>query len=145
MEYTNYYDIMILYMLTNTLYKINKLFCRLFHLGAVSLVVLLLFLVAPAIILDLLEPVWSWFDSFYYCFISLTTVGLGDFIPGDEAGQVARSAYKTGVTVYLVLGLVAVMTIVSLVTSTPELDLTKWFRGQDSEVRVIKKYCVSYI
>ena len=110
---------------------------RLFHLGAVSLVVLLLFLVVPAIILDLLEPVWSWFDSFYYCFISLTTVGLGDFIPGDETGQVARSAYKTGVTVYLVLGLVAVMTIVSLVTSTPELDLTKWFRGQDSEVRNI--------
>ena len=49
----------------------------------------------------------------------------------------ARSTYKTGVTVYLVLGLVAVMTIVSLVTSTPELDLTKWFRGQDSEVRNI--------
>ena len=118
---------------------------RLFHLGAVSLVVVLLFLVVPAIILDLLEPVWSWFDSFYYCFISLTTVGLGDFIPGDEAGQVARSAYKTGVTVYLVLGLGAVMTIVSLVTSTPELDLTKWFRGQDSEVRVIKRNIVLVI
>ena len=71
--------------------------CRLFHLGAVSLVVLLLFLVVPAIILDLLEPVWSWFDSFYYCFISLTTVGLGDFIPGDEAGQVARLELQTKV------------------------------------------------
>ena len=101
---------------------------RLFHLGAVSLVVLLLFLVVPAIILDLLEPVWSWFDSFYYCFISLTTVGLGDFIPGDDPEQKARSVYKTFVTVYLILGLVGVMTLVSIVTTSPEFDLTSWFR-----------------
>ena len=57
---------------------------RLLHFSIIGLVLFLLFLVLPAIILDVIEPVWSWFDSFYYCFISLTTVGLGDFIPGTK-------------------------------------------------------------
>jgi len=99
------------------------------HFCLVSSLLLLLFLLLPALLLDMVEPVWSWFDSFYYCFISLTTVGLGDFIPGDSPDQAGRSVYKTLVTVYLVLGLVAVMTIVTIVTNTPELDFTGWFRS----------------
>ena len=95
---------------------------------------LILILVIPSVILDAIEPVWSWFDSFYYCFISLTTVGLGDFIPGDDPHQLGRSAYKTGVTVYLVLGLMAVMTLVNIVTNIPELDITEYFRGKSCEV-----------
>ena len=101
---------------------------RALHFCLVSSLLVLLFLLLPAIILDLVEPVWSWLDSLYYCFISLTTVGLGDFIPGDSPDQQGRSVYKTLVTVYLVLGLVAVMTLVNLVTNTPELDFTGWFR-----------------
>ena len=102
---------------------------RALHFCLVSSLLLLLFLLLPALLLDMVEPVWSWFDSFYYCFISLTTVGLGDFIPGDSPDQAGRSVYKTLVTVYLVLGLVAVMTIVTIVTNTPELDFTGWFRS----------------
>ena len=94
-----------------------------------------MFLLIPAIILDLVEPVWSLFDSFYYCFISLTTVGLGDFIPGDDPEQKARSVYKTLVTLYLVLGLMAVMTLVNLFTNIPELDLTVWFRNDCNQVK----------
>ena len=101
---------------------------RCLHLSLVSSLVLLLLLLLPALLLDLVEPVWSFFDSLYYCFISLTTVGLGDFIPGDDPEQKARSVYKTFVTVYLILGLVGVMTLVSIVTTSPELDLTSWFR-----------------
>ena len=106
----------------------------LLHLGVVGCVILLLFIVIPAILLDIMEPVWSLFDSLYYCFISLTTVGLGDFIPGDAPEQKARSVYKTGVTVYLVLGLMAVLTLVNLVTNNPELDITPWFKSQNGTV-----------
>jgi len=102
---------------------------RLMHLSIVSLAIFVLFLLIPASVLDNIEPVWSWFDSFYYCFISLTTVGLGDFIPGDHPEQSARSVYKTAVTVYLVLGLVAVMLVLRVFTSIPEMDVTTWFHN----------------
>ena len=52
------------------------------HLLIIGTLMSLMFIIIPAIILNTMEPLWSWFDSFYYCFISLTTVGLGDFIPG---------------------------------------------------------------
>ena len=100
-------------------------------------VIFLLFVLLPAILLDIMEPVWSLFDSLYYCFISLTTVGLGDFIPGDDPEQKARSVYKTGVTIYLVLGLMAVMTLLNVVTNNPDIDITPWFKGENEAVRGI--------
>lgn len=101
---------------------------QLLHLSTMCLIVFVVFLLIPASVLANIEPVWNLFDSFYYCFISLTTVGLGDFIPGDDPDQNVRSVYKTVVTVYLVLGLVAVMLVVNVFTSIPTLDVTAWFR-----------------
>ena len=34
---------------------------------------------APATTLYGLESSWNWLDSFYYCFISLTTVSINSF------------------------------------------------------------------
>ena len=56
-----------------------------------------LFLV-PAAIFTALEPGWNYSDALYYCFISLTTIGLGDFIPGDNIGQHLRPLYKACTT-----------------------------------------------
>ena len=57
----------------------------------------MLFLI-PAAVFTGLEPHWNYLDSMYYCFISLTTVGLGDFIPGDTPGQHLRPLYKACTT-----------------------------------------------
>jgi len=102
---------------------------RLLHLSLVGGVVALLILLIPASILDSLEPNWTWQDSFYYCFISLTTVGLGDFIPGDEPGQSARSLYKSVIAGYLIIGVMSVMLTMRVAASIPELDFTVWFKA----------------
>lgn len=42
---------------------------------------------------------WTFFESFYFVFISMTTIGLGDYTPQNQQ-------YMMGAFVYLVLGLV---------------------------------------
>ncbi|KAI4814246.1 hypothetical protein KUCAC02_003449, partial [Chaenocephalus aceratus] len=61
------------------------------------------FLIAAAIF-SALEDNWNFLESFYLCFISLSTIGLGDYVPGEATNQKFRELYKVGITVYLILG-----------------------------------------
>ncbi|XP_008509806.2 potassium channel subfamily K member 6 [Equus przewalskii] len=76
--------------------------------GLLGVVVALCFLV-PAAVFAHLEETWSFLDAFYFCFISLSTIGLGDYVPGEAPGQPHRALYKVLVTAYLFLGLVAMV------------------------------------
>lgn len=78
------------------LYKLFHI--KLFHVAIVAIVLVVFFLLIPSAIYSSLETKWNYLDSLYYCFISLTTVGLGDFIPGDSPDQALRPLYKVATT-----------------------------------------------
>lgn len=68
------------------------------HLLVLAAVVLVGFFLVPAAVFSTLEDSWSYLDAFYFCFISLCTIGLGDYVPGEQPGQRFRPLYKISVT-----------------------------------------------
>ncbi|XP_062274656.1 potassium channel subfamily K member 6 isoform X2 [Scomber scombrus] len=75
------------------------------HFLLLLVLVVLCFFVAPAAVFSTVEVSWSFLDGMYFCFISLCTIGLGDFVPGTQPGQKYRSLYQVSVMAYLFLGL----------------------------------------
>ncbi|KAF1393570.1 hypothetical protein PFLUV_G00017410 [Perca fluviatilis] len=75
------------------------------HFLLLLLVVVVCFFVVPAAVFSSVELSWSFLDGIYFCFISLCTIGLGDFVPGTQPGQKYRQLYQVTVMVYLFLGL----------------------------------------
>ncbi|KAL0972859.1 hypothetical protein UPYG_G00195610 [Umbra pygmaea] len=75
------------------------------HFSILLLLVILGFFVVPALVFSQIEDTWSYLDAIYFCFISLCTIGLGDYVPGEQPGQKFRALYKISVMVYLFLGL----------------------------------------
>lgn len=68
------------------------------HLVALLVVIVAVFFLVPAAVFAYLEEAWSFLDAFYFCFISLSTIGLGDYVPGEAPGQPYRALYKVLVT-----------------------------------------------
>lgn len=50
---------------------------------------------------------WSFFDGFYFSFITMTTIGLGDLVPAEKLSLLC--------TVYILIGLSLTSTIIELV------------------------------
>ena len=72
----------------------------------------------------------SFFDGFYFCFISLTTIGFGDIVPDLEGGRLyvdesiffisnkisdTLGLYMTMSTVYILVGMTVFTTIIEIV------------------------------
>ncbi|XP_026996067.1 potassium channel subfamily K member 6 [Tachysurus fulvidraco] len=77
------------------------------HFVLLLFLVIVMFFLVPAIVFSIIEGSWSFLEAFYFCFISLFTIGLGDFVPGEQPIQKLRPLYKISVTIYLFLGLMA--------------------------------------
>jgi len=58
-----------------------KFYVRIFQLLVVFTIFLLLFWFIPAIIMVHTEDDWDYITAVYFCFITITTIGLGKFVP----------------------------------------------------------------
>ncbi|XP_074592998.1 potassium channel, subfamily K, member 16-like [Brevipalpus obovatus] len=74
----------------------------------------IVFLVLPSLIFSFIEG-WSFMDSFYYCFITLSTIGFGDLV----IGQFDRDwvwMYKIAAVLWIIFGLAYLSMILNLIS-----------------------------
>eukprot|EP00927_Polykrikos_kofoidii_P022586 TRINITY_DN21022_c0_g1_i1.p1 TRINITY_DN21022_c0_g1~~TRINITY_DN21022_c0_g1_i1.p1 ORF type:complete len:284 (-),score=44.03 TRINITY_DN21022_c0_g1_i1:22-873(-) len=89
----------------------RKLGARMDTVGAQIFVlwsILVVFLFGGAYVYSWLEP-WTYFQSLYFCFVTLSTVGFGDFLPTSPASQ----AFSI---LYMIFGLGVCASIIALLT-----------------------------
>ncbi|CAL7952366.1 unnamed protein product [Xylocopa violacea] len=78
-------------------------------LGAFAAIFLLfLYLACGAGMFMLWEDDWDFFDGFYFCFVTMTTIGFGDLVP-------KKPKYTLLCTLYILVGLALTSTIIELV------------------------------
>lgn len=71
------------------------------HATFLTVLMALLLLIIPAWIFVSLETDWDFLESLYFCFISLTTIGLGDYVPGETHSKEANphpQLYRLAIT-----------------------------------------------
>ncbi|XP_061120134.1 potassium channel subfamily K member 1-like isoform X2 [Syngnathus typhle] len=94
------------------------------HVAVLAVVMFLAVLFIPAWIFYGLEEDWNFLESLYFCFISLTTIGLGDYVPGETHSTEDNphgKIYKLLITLYLVLGLVCVLVLMETCVELPQI------------------------
>ncbi|KAM9831809.1 potassium channel subfamily K member 1-like [Neosynchiropus ocellatus] len=94
------------------------------HAICLTLLMTLLLLFVPAVIFFNLEEKWNFLESLYFCFISLTTIGLGDYVPGENQSEEENphpQLYRLFITVYLLLGLVCVLVLLETCCELPHM------------------------
>ncbi|NP_001079438.1 potassium channel, two pore domain subfamily K, member 1 L homeolog [Xenopus laevis] len=89
----------------------NKQTVAIVHALIIGFVAILCFFLIPAAVFSALEEDWNFLESFYFCFISLSTIGLGDYVPAEGQNQRYRQLYKFGITCYLILGLIVMLVV----------------------------------
>ncbi|KAK3924977.1 TWiK family of potassium channels protein 7 [Frankliniella fusca] len=77
-------------------------------LALAAVLLLSVYLAAGAAMFTLWEDGWDFFDGFYFCFITMTTIGFGDLVP-------RHPSYSLLCTLYILVGLALTSTIIELV------------------------------
>lgn len=78
---------------------------------------LTLFVFIPSVIFYSLQG-WTYFESVYYCFVTLTTVGFGDFVPTRDPDSIQyQGLYRVCASGWIWFGLAFVALLIGRVQS----------------------------
>nr|XP_020464387.1 potassium channel subfamily K member 16-like [Monopterus albus] len=64
----------------------------------------LLFLVIPSLLFSYVEG-WTFGEGFYYAFITLSTIGFGDYVVGNDPGKEYISLYRSLAGIWIIFAL----------------------------------------
>lgn len=70
---------------------------------ALMLVIMSMAYSLPVVLLDGVKPNFGNFESFYYCLITLTTVGYGELYPSGYVGQILSSSMALVGTTHMIV------------------------------------------
>ncbi|CAB0037799.1 unnamed protein product [Trichogramma brassicae] len=89
---------------------------------SVAITILVLYIIIGAVIFNIFED-WTFFESFYFVFISMSTIGFGDFVPQDPL-------YMMLSIVYLIFGLA----LTSMCINVVQVKLADQFKQASQKI-----------
>ncbi|XP_071094261.1 TWiK family of potassium channels protein 18-like [Haliotis cracherodii] len=92
----------------NTVVRIPIFVCLLLLAGYIFL---------GAMLFTLWEPEWNYLEGSYFCFITLSTIGFGDYVPGYRHDSWHNQAKRISCTLYLLFGLALISMCFDLMQS----------------------------
>ena len=83
----------------------------------------------------LLFPGWDWLQSAYFCFITLSTIGFGDVVPGTDFDNPQASAQLILGAIYVLFG----MAILSMCFALMQDEIIAKCRWVGQKLGIIEK------
>ncbi|XP_075781199.1 potassium channel subfamily K member 17 [Pelodiscus sinensis] len=96
---------------------------------------LLLFLLLPPFLFSVVEG-WTYEEGFYYSFITLSTIGFGDYVIGMNPDRTYPSWYKNLISLWILFGMAWLALVINLCISLLEnsSDLCQCGKKKSKEV-----------
>jgi hypothetical protein len=63
---------------------VKKIIVLMFQIFGYIIPGFLVFMLIPAVVFWHIEDAWTYLDCLYFSFVTLTTIGFGDYVPGKE-------------------------------------------------------------
>ncbi|KAI1237501.1 Potassium channel subfamily K member 16 [Lamprotornis superbus] len=80
---------------------------------------ILVFLCLPSVFFQITEG-WSYSEGIYFAFITLSTIGFGDYVVGKQADRKYFSYYRVLVAIWILFGLAWIALLFNLLTTVLE-------------------------
>ncbi|XP_037757382.2 potassium channel subfamily K member 16 [Chelonia mydas] len=80
---------------------------------------ILVFLCLPSFLFQVVEG-WSYSEGVYFAFITLSTIGFGDYVVGKQPDRNYPSYYRTLVAIWIIFGLAWIALLFNLLTTLLE-------------------------